>query len=106
MKNRNNKFDDWGAGLSVGIRIYGALLITSLALLPMSFIPEDAGGILIALQLVYCVVVAPYVFCRGLRFCGLAIRVLNQGSVNSATIRKNEDLKREAKESKSREVQH
>ena len=108
MTNRDGKLETWRVGLKLGLRIYGACIITSFALLPLFFTPENEtfGAAWLIFQIVYFVVVAPYAFCRSLKICGLAIRVLNQGPVNSATRRKNEALKLEVEGSKSRTAQN
>ena len=89
------RFERWGRGVGIAIRIYGAGVIVAIALAPLHFIPEEAEWPIILLGFVYAVIVAPYAFYRGLRICGLAVRILNQGPVNSATKRKNEELRRE-----------
>ncbi len=89
-------FDRWCKGVGIALRIYGAGIITALALAPLYFIPEDTGWPLKILGMTYAIVVAPYAFYRGLTACGLAVRILDQGPINSATRRKNEELRREA----------
>ena len=96
------RFDRWSKGVGIAIRIYGAGLITAVALAPTYFIPEDAGWLFKLLGFVYVIVVAPYAFYRGLGMCGLAVRILNQGPINSATKRKNEELRQEAERRKAR----
>ncbi|MBB5353250.1 hypothetical protein HNR46_003505 [Haloferula luteola] len=86
----------WSKGVGIALRIYGAGIMTSLALLPLYFLPEHSAWPLSLLGVAYFIIVAPYAFYRGLGACGLAVRILDQGPVNSATKRKNEELRCEA----------
>ena len=96
------RLDQWGKGIGIALRIYGAGLIAAIALSPIHFIPDDIGWPIKLVGLAYIVVVAPYAFYRGLGICGLAVRILNQGPTNSATRRKNEKLRREGSNKEQR----
>lgn len=89
------RFERWGRGVGIAIRICGACLLVAIALAPLHLIQEHAAWPIKLLGVVYAVIIGPYAFQRGLEICGLAVRILNQGPVNSATKRKNEELRRE-----------